>query len=172
VYRWKKPSYGEIEIEQLELVTEIAAASLGFIAIFVAVSNAKGRFTGSDRHFVKAQVLASSMAMVVSLSPSTLMLFVSETAAWNYTLYLTLSLGSVMGILMGLEQKNVILNREEGESLLWHIPPWVIALCMFILGVYAIYTGNKIEEVVIAAATLCIPLSLWNFVALVFRRFF
>ena len=156
----------------MELVTEIAAASLGFIAIFIAVSNDKGRFTGSDRHFIKAQVLASSTAMVVSLSPSTLMLFVSEAAAWNYTLYLNLSLGSVMGILMGLEQKHVILNREEGESLLWHIPPWSIALCLFTLGVYALYTGEKVEEVVIASATLYIPLSLWNFVALVFRRFF
>jgi hypothetical protein len=77
-----------------------------------------------------------------------------------------------MGTLMGFEQKNVHLNKEEGESLLWHIPPWVIASCMIILGSYALYTGNKTEEVVIALATLCIPLSLWNFIALVFRRFF
>jgi hypothetical protein len=156
----------------LELVTEIAAASLGFIALFIAVSNAKGRFTGSDRHFVKAQVLASSVAIVVSLTPSTLMLFVSEQTAWKCALYVILILGSVMGILMGFEQKHVRLNKEEGESLLWHIPPWAIASCMLILGVYALYTGNKIEEVVIATATLCIPLSLWNFIALVFRRFF
>ena len=108
----------------------------------------------------------------MSLTPATLVLFVSEEAAWNYTLKLGLILGTIVTILMGFEQRQVIINREDGESLLWHIPPWALASIMFALITYALFTGEQTAEVVIATATLYIPVSLSNFVALAFRKFF
>jgi len=42
--------------DQLDLVAEIAAALLGFIAVFLALSKSDGRFSESDRHFIQALV--------------------------------------------------------------------------------------------------------------------
>jgi hypothetical protein len=38
--------------DQLNLVAEIAAALIGFIAVFLALSKTDGRFSESDRHFI------------------------------------------------------------------------------------------------------------------------
>ena len=50
--------------DQLDLVAEIAAALLGFIAIFLALSKKDGRFTESDRHFIQAFVFSASIAII------------------------------------------------------------------------------------------------------------
>jgi hypothetical protein len=42
-------------------VAEIAAALLGFVATFLALSKADGRFAESDRIFIQAPVLGSSL---------------------------------------------------------------------------------------------------------------
>ena len=47
------------ELELLGLIAEIAATLLGFIAVFLALSNEEGRFSAADRHFIQAIVLCS-----------------------------------------------------------------------------------------------------------------
>ena len=49
--------------DQLDLVAQIAAALLGFIAIFLALYRKDGRFAQSDRHFIQALVMSASIAL-------------------------------------------------------------------------------------------------------------
>jgi hypothetical protein len=159
-------------IEQLHLVAEISAAFLGFIAIFVALSNDQGRFSGSDRHFIQTIVLASSLAIVQSFIPQTLLLYFDEAAAWFYSLVLAGFGGLVFAILMGLEQWHMPKEEAVKVNMLWHVPPWCLGLLIFSLMNYAIFTGDSVQAAYITSATLTIPMSLWCFIALVFRRFF
>lgn len=159
-------------IEQLEIIAEISAAFLGFIAIFIALSNEEGRFSPSDRQFVQALVLASALAIFLSLTPSTLFLYFPEDVAWHYSLMLAIFGGLLMSLLMGWVQWHMPQEESVKVNRLWHVPPWTIGFLIFILLTHANYTGNNIQGAYIAAVTLFVPISLWCFVAVVFRRFF
>ena len=66
------------------------------------------------------------------------------------------------------------MSPEESAkvNVLWHVPPWGIGFLIFVLLIYAAYTGTNMQEAYIAATTLTIPISLWCFIAIVFRKFF
>jgi hypothetical protein len=68
--------------DQLDLVAEIAIALLGFVAIFLALSRADGRFAESDRHFIQALVLGSALAIILALAPRSIILFVTDASVW------------------------------------------------------------------------------------------
>jgi hypothetical protein len=95
----------------------------------------------------------------------------TEDAAWYYSLLVGISGGLIVSFLMGWEQWH--MSREESAKInnLWHVPPWAISALISILLVYASYTGSNIREAYITAVTLTIPISLWCFIAIVFRRF-
>ena len=54
--------------DQLALIAEIAVALLGFLAVFIALSNKEGRFAESDRHFIQALVLCAALTIILSLT--------------------------------------------------------------------------------------------------------
>ena len=160
------------QIEQLQLIAEISAAFLGFIAVFIALSNEEGRFSASDRHFIQGLVLSSAFALFVSFAPSTLALYLESRVAWVYSLWIAIVGGTITAALMGWEQWHMPPEESVKVNVLWHVPPWLIGTVMFALPLHALYTGTNIEGAFIATLTLSIPLSLWCFIAIVFRRFF
>lgn len=89
--------------DQLDLVAEIAAALLGFIAVFLALSKSDGRFSESDRHFIQALVLSSALAIVLSLAPRSFSLFAADATAWYTASILAITLGS-LAILLQVRQ--------------------------------------------------------------------
>lgn len=161
-----------ITIEQLQLVAEISAAFLGFIAIFIALSNEEGRFSPSDRHFIQSLVLASSFAICLCFTPQALLLYFAEDVTWHYSLLVFLVGWSVIGTIIGWEQWNMPQEEAAKVNVLWHVPPWSIGLAMLALLIFALYTGENIQQAYIAAVILTIPQNLWCFMAIVFRRFF
>ncbi|MFT6822464.1 MAG: hypothetical protein ACJA1Q_000248 [Pseudohongiellaceae bacterium] len=159
-------------IEQLELIAEISAAFLGFIAIFIALSNEDGRFSASDRHFIQSLVLVSSFAICLSFVPQTLFSYFAEDAAWHYSLMVFISGWLLIGILIGWEQWHMPQEEAEKVNVMWHMPPWSLAFAMSAFVLHALYTGENFRQAYVSAVTLTIPQNLWCFIAIVFRRFF
>jgi|APSaa5957512535_1039671.scaffolds.fasta_scaffold46402_2 hypothetical protein len=159
-------------IDQLYLVAEIAAAILGFIAVFIALSKENGRFSESDRHFIQALVLSSILAIVLALTPSSLRLFFSEEVVWQYSVYLSIALGSIVSILMAWEQLHMSTTETRSVNWLWHVPPWGMAIAVMTSLAFAVVQDANYVEAFVISATLMIPLSLWCFTAIVFRKFF
>jgi len=159
-------------IEQLQLIAEVSVAFLGFIAIFIALSNEEGRFSASDRHFIQSIVLVSALAICLCFTPQTLLMYFTEDAAWHYSLVMYILAGLAISILTAWEQWHMPQQEAAKVNVLWHVPPWFMAFVIFAFALYALYTGEKIQQAYVTAVTLTIPHSLWCFIAVVFRRFF
>ena len=158
--------------DQLDLVAEIAAALLGFIAVFLALSKADGRFAESDRHFIQALVLNSTLAIILAIAPRPFSLFVPESSVWYATTILALGLGSVMVVLQVRLQLR--MSREEAAQIqpIWHIIAWglaAVAATLFILG---LAYSARVTAYYVSGVTVLVPLCLWVFIGVVFRRFF
>lgn len=158
--------------DQLDLVAEIAAALLGFIAVFLALSRADGRFAESDRHFIQALVLNSTLAIILAIAPRPFSLFVPESSVWYAATILALGLGLVMAVLQVRLQLR--MSREEAAQIqpIWHIIAWglaVVAATLFILG---LVDGARVTAYYVSGVTVLVPLCLWVFIGVVFRRFF
>lgn len=158
--------------DQLDLIAEIAAALLGFIAIFLALSKTDGRFAASDRHFIQALVLSSSLAIILALAPRAISLFGAADTAWRSAAVVALSLGSVVMILQGRLQLK--MSREESAEIhwLWHVGAWALGVASASLFVLALIDSSQIVAYYVSAVSLMLPLSLWVFIGVVFRRFF
>jgi hypothetical protein len=159
-------------IEQLQLIGEISAGFLGFIAVFIALSNEEGRFSASDRHFIQSLVQVSALAICLCFTPQTLLLYFEEDAAWHYSLAVFIPSWTVIGILTAWEQWHMPQEEAIKVNVLWHVPPWSLGLAMFAFSVYAIYTGENLQKTFVTVLTLTIPQNLWCFIAVVFRRLF
>lgn len=158
--------------DQLDLVAEIAAALLGFIAIFLALSKTDGRFTESDRHFIQALVLSSSLAIILAIAPRAIGLFGAEKSVWFVATILALSLGSVVMFLQVRLQLK--MTREEAVQIhwLWHIGAWALGIASAVIFVLALLDHSRITAYYVSGVSLLLPLSLWVFIGIVFRRFF
>ena len=157
---------------QLDLVAEIAAALLGFIAIFLALSKTDGRFAESDRHFIQALVLSSSLAIILAIAPRSISLFVAVDTAWYAATILAFVLGSLtMTIQIRLQLK---MSHEEAIQIhwVWHIVAWALGIAGAALFVFALFDNTRTTAFYVSGVTLLIPLSLWVFIGVVFRRFF
>ena len=81
-------------LDQLDLVAEISAALIGFIAVFLALSKPDGRFAGSDRHFIQTLVITSALAIVYALVPRSISLFTDDGSIWRTTSIVAVVLGT------------------------------------------------------------------------------
>lgn len=160
------------EFDQLNLAAEIAAALLGFIAIFVALSNSDGRFSESDRHFVQAMVLCAALAIVLAMLPRVLILFVNEEAIWRVSVITGLVLGTIVMALQAKQQ--FTMSRHEAAKIhwLWHTTAWMLGVIAAILLAMALLDVTRTSAYFVAAVSMMILLSLTVFIAVVFRRFF
>ena len=158
--------------DQLNLVAEIAVALLGFVAIFLALSKTDGRFAESDRHFIQAMVLSSALAIVLAIAPRSLNLFNHDATVWKLSTILALVLGAIAIFLQARQQLH--MSRDEAAQIhwIWHIVAWVLGGLSGILFVLALVDSSKTAAYYITGVSTLIPLCLWVFIGVVFRRFF
>jgi len=158
--------------DQLDLVAEIAAALLGFIAIFFALSKTNGRFTESDRHFIQALVLSSALAVILAISPRPISLFVGDELLWYAATMLAIFLGS-LNIAVQVRQQ-ILMSREEATQIhwVWHVVAWGLGIASAVLFVLALLDSTRATAFYVSGVSLLIPLCLWVYIGVVFRRFF
>ena len=158
--------------DQLNLVAEISAALLGFIAVFLALSRADGRFAESDRHFIQALVLSAALSIVFAITPRSLTLFVADSSAWYAATILAIILGSLAMFLQARLQLR--MSHEEAVQIhwLWHVLAWMLGIGSAMLFLLALLDSSRMIAYYVSGVSLLVPLSLWVFVGLVFRRFF
>jgi hypothetical protein len=160
------------EFDQLSLVAEIAAALLGFIAVFIALSGTDGRFAESDRHFIQAMVMTAALAIVLALVPRALALFVPEAEVWRTAAMGGLVFGSVAMVLQARQQ--FAMSRKEAAKIhwLWHTVAWLLAGLSAVMLIMALVDSASASAYFVAGVTVMVMLSLTVFIAVVFRRFF
>jgi hypothetical protein len=158
--------------DQLDLVAEIAAALLGFIAIFLALSKTDGRFAASDRHFVQALVMCSALAIVLAIAPRSIGLFFVSASVWYTALILAIILGSLVMLLQVRQQLQ--MSRDEAAQIhwLWHLLAWTLGVSSAMLLILALFDSTRMTVYNVGAVSLLIPLSHLCFIGVVFRRFF
>jgi len=158
--------------DQLNLVAEIAAALLGFVAIFLALSKPDGRFVASDRHFVQALVTTAALAIILSLAPRAFSLFTVDANVWYAATILAITMGLLNMIVAARQQLR--MSRDEAAQIhwVWHWLAWAIAVSGGILWVLALFDSVNAAAYYVGGVSLMIPLCLWVFIGVVFRRFF
>jgi len=158
--------------EQLGLIAEISATLLGFIAVFLALSKEDGKFSESDRHFVQAQVLCCTYAIVFGLVPGALARIFSEQQAWELALYGAIACAIVVTVLMAWEQARMSWEESRAVHWLWHVPPWTMGVIALLMLFFAYTNRSEIASYYVVGLSLMIGISVWCFIAIVFRRFF
>jgi hypothetical protein len=158
--------------DQLDLVAEIAVALLGFIAVFLALSKTDGRFSESDRHFIQALVMNAALAIILSLTPRAISLFTGGANVWYAATILAVTTGSLSAYLQARQQLR--MSRDEAGQIhwIWHWLAWTIAASGGLLWVLALFDSANTAALYVGGVSLMIPLCLWVFIGVVFRRFF
>ncbi|MFN3230940.1 MAG: hypothetical protein ACE363_02135 [Alphaproteobacteria bacterium] len=158
--------------EQLRFLAEISATLLGFIAVFLILSNQRGRFSESDRHFVQAMISSGSMAVLAAIIPSGLSLFVTGDLLWTIALALAATL-AVPAMFLQLKHQ-LVMSEEEAAKIHWgwHAAAWGMGLAAFALIVLGLIGLGDSDAMYVAAVSLIVVLALWSFVSVVFRNFF
>ena len=88
---------------QLEVIASISATLLGFIAVFLILSNKDGKFIESDKHFVQALVLITAYTIILALTPGALSFFLAGDVLWT----LSLGIAAVLGVASTVFQMRV-----------------------------------------------------------------
>jgi hypothetical protein len=158
--------------DQLDLVAAIAATLIGFVAVFLALSKTDGRFSESDRHFIQALVMVASISIILSLTPRSISLFTDGANAWFASTILALTLASLNAITTARQQ--ISMSRDEAVQIhwIWHFVAWVLGALSALLFVLALFDSTRVVAYYVAGISLSVPLCLWVFIAVVFRRFF
>ena len=158
--------------DQLNLVAEVAAALLGFIAVFLALSRADGRFSQSDRHFIQALVMTAATAIILAMAPRSISLFLGDEVVWYVASILAITLGTLAVLL----QVRLQLNMPPEESVqihwLWHLLAWMLAIAIAVLFILALIDSERTTAYYVSGVSMMIPLCLLVFIGVVFRRFF
>lgn len=157
--------------DQLELITEVSATLLGFVAVFLALSNNKGRFDESDRHFVQALVLCSTCCIVAGLTPRALSLFLVDNL-WTYGLIIFLISGVLTMSIMAWTQLSMPPEENAKVHALWHVPAWSLGVTATVLVIIGLFQTYQAHAFYVAAASLLVGIAVWSFISIVFRRFF
>jgi hypothetical protein len=158
--------------DQLDLVAEISAALLGFIAVFLVLSRSDGRFAQSDRHFIQAFVTSASIAVVLSIMPRALGMLVTGDDVWMIASVTAIVLGSPALVLQARQQ--IRMSRDEAAQIhaIWHVVAWALGIASSVLFILAIASEAQTTAYYVSAVSTLVPLSLWVFIGVVFRRFF
>jgi hypothetical protein len=136
------------------------------------LSNTGGRFSEADRHFIQALVTTAALAIIFSLTPRALSLFAADANVWYAATILALTIGSLNMLLAARQQLR--MSRDEAVQIhwVWHWLAWTFTASGGILWVLALFDTANTAAYYVGGVSLMIPLCLWVFVALVFRRFF
>jgi len=158
--------------ECLTFLAEVSVTLIGFIAVFLVISNKEGRFDAADRHFVQAMVVAASFSILLAIAPASLSFFVPEGLLWTAATFVGVAIGLPMIILQLRIQFS--MGAEEAAKIHWgwHLTAWSmggLAALLLVLGLVGL--ADPVIMYVSAASLIAI-LALWSFIAVVFRRFF
>jgi len=156
----------------LAIIAQVSATLMGFIAVFIILSNKEGRFSQSDRHFILAMVLAASYAFILALLPGTMSYYVTGTDLWWNALIVALVVGLGSAIYQAHEQ--FTMKKEEAQKIhwAWHVIAWGLAAFMPALIISGLFGLVDEKTAYITTATISVILALWSFIAVVFRKFF
>ena len=157
---------------QLGLLAEVAAAFLGFIAIFIMFSRDDGRFAESDKHFVQGLVVTATSVIILCLLPRVLSLFFPEAAVWEICVFVVVVLGPIIAAYQAWDQ--FIMPHEEAIKVHWgwHVPGWTLTVFSFLFLIAAALGLLAADGGYMVAMTLLLSVTLWCFIAIVFRKFF
>lgn len=156
---------------QLGLLATIAATYSGFIAVFIAFTK-DGRFESADAHFVQAMVLGTIGVIVMSLTPPVLAMMMPIERMWFVVTALAIVGGIPSTIYQAWQQSR--LSKEETSKIPmgWHAPGWALGfLALAAFSAAVIYPGVRVG-LYVSGVTLMLSVSIWCFIAVVFRRFF
>ena len=157
---------------QLGLIAEIAATYLGFIGVFIILSKDDGRFAESDKHFVQGLVVTATSAIIFALLPRVLGNFYPSELAWQYSLISFLIIGTVVSGYQAWSQ--FVMSEEEAKKVHWgwHFVGWAIAMFAMLQILAAVVGFLPTIGAYIGAVTCLSLVSVWTFIAIVFRKFF
>ena len=158
--------------DQLTLIAEIAATLMGFIAVFLVLSDREGRFAESDRHFIQALVVNGSMAIVFALLPRGLSFFVLGEELWTVSLVVVALIATFAASYQVRVQLK--MSREEAARIHWgwHVTAWGLAAIAGIFVIAGLFGLADAIGMYVGATSFVALIQLWMFVAVVFRKFF
>lgn len=160
------------EFEHLGLIAEISVALLGFVAIFLALSRKDGRFTESDQHFIQALVLGAALAIVLAMAPPVIGMFTGGASIWFWATVLGITLGSCNMVLQIRLQLRMPSVEAEQIHWVWHVVAWGLGISVAVLFVLGLIDSSQTSAYYVSGVSMLVPLCLWVFVGVVFRRFF
>jgi hypothetical protein len=158
-------------LTQLGLLATIGATYSGFIAVFIAFTK-DGRFEASDGHFVQAMVLGTIGVMVMALTPPVLSMMMPMPLMWlSVTVFAIV--GGVPSMLYQAWQQTRLSKVETSKIPAgWHTPGWALGFMALAAFIAAFFFADIRAGLYVAGVTLMLTVSIWCFIAVVFRRFF
>jgi hypothetical protein len=157
---------------QLALIAELSATFLGFIAVFLILSDKGGRFHESDRHFVQGLVLIATTTIIAALTPGALSFLMAGDALWMLSLGIAAVLGAVSGVFQARCQFKMTPEEAAKIHSGWHFTGWGIAIIASLLLIAGLLGFANPVGMFIGAMSLSVLLALLFFIAVVFRKFF
>ena len=157
---------------QLGLLAEIAATYLGFIGVFIIFSQDDGRFAESDKHFVQGLVVTATSVIVFALLPRVMGNFFPTELAWRYSVVSFFGIGAMVAAYQAWSQ--FIMSEEEAKKVHWgwHFVGWALAIVAIAQIVAGTFGFLPIIGTYVGAVTCLLLVSVWTFIAIVFRKFF
>jgi len=156
----------------LAVIAQVSATLLGFVAVFIVLSNKNGRFSQSDRHFIQAMILSASYAFFLALMPGMLSYFFSGSMMWVPSLAAAATVGLCSAVFQAWEQYKMTPEEAAKIHWAWHVIAWGMAVIMLLLMIFGLFGVADPAAMYISTATVSVILALWSFIAVVFRKFF
>jgi hypothetical protein len=158
--------------DQLALIAEISATFLGFIAVFLILSDKEGRFHESDKHFVQALVLTAAYTIILALTPGALSFIMAGDVLWTSSLGIAAALGMASAVFQARVQLK--MTPEEAAKIHpgWHFAAWGISFIALSLIIAGLLGFADPVGMLIGTLSLGVFLALLLFIAVVFRKFF
>jgi hypothetical protein len=158
-------------LTQLGLLATIAATYSGFIAVFIAFTK-DGRFESADAHFVQAMVLGTIGVIAMALTPPVLSLMMPMPRMWFVVTIIAIIGGIPSVIYQSWQQSRLSKDELAKIPMSWHAPGWALGFLALAAFIAALVNPEIRAGLYVAGVTLMLTVSIWCFIAVVFRRFF
>jgi len=158
--------------DQLALIAEISATFLGFIAVFLILSDKEGRFDESDKHFVQALVLTAAYTIILALTPGALSFIMAGDVLWTFALGIAAVLTVASAVFQGRVQLKMTPEEAAKIHWGWHFAAWGISFIAALLIIGGLLGFADPVGMFIGTMSLGVFLALLLFIAVVFRKFF
>ena len=158
--------------DYLTFLAEVSATLIGFIAVFLVLSNREGRFDAADRHFIQAMVVSAALSIIAAIAPSLLSFLVTGASLWTAATLVAMALGlPILGLQMWTQWT---MSAEESAKIHWgwHTMAWGMGGLAFLILVVGLTGVANTVTMYMSASSLIAILALWSFLAVVFRKFF